>query len=134
MCQSFRYTRVLNRPLVLNMLGFWIYQSSEMPGLHRVQTMPESFLNIPDYVWMSEYAWIYDYTGICLNMPKSAWMAFVLHFSTSSFVLQFLFYFFEWLQETRGYNLKEHEVVFLKRQNLIFFYRSWKYFIFFILD
>ena len=29
-------------------------------------------------------------------------------------------YLFECLQESRGYSLKEHEAVFLKRQNLIF--------------
>lgn len=30
------------------------------------------------------------------------------------------------------YDLKEHEAVFLKQQNLFFFYRRWKYFICFL--
>ena len=30
-------------------------------------------------------------------------------------------YLFECLQETEGYSLKEHEAVFLKKQNLIFY-------------
>ena len=51
-------------------------------------------------------------------------MDFVFYFSISPFVLQSLFYLnsgylFECLQETRVYSLKEHEAVFLKRQNLI---------------
>ena len=44
-------------------------------------------LNIPGWRWFriyQEYAWIclnmLNYTGISLNMPKSDWIAFVLHF------------------------------------------------------
>ena len=99
MCQSFGYTRVLNMPLVLNIPGFWIclwfwiYQGSEYA---RITQGSQYALIIPEYA------------GICGNMPKSVWMAFVLHL-------------FERPQETRGYSLKDHENVFLKRQNLILF-------------
>ena len=66
-----------------------------------------------------------EYDRICINMPQSAWMAFVLHFPISPFFLQSLStqthdYLFECLWETRGYSLHEHESIFLKRQNLIF--------------
>ena len=68
-----------------------------------------------------------EYGGVCMNMPKSILMAFVLHFPISPFVLQSRFYFntcylLERLQETRDYSLKENETVFffLKRQNLFF--------------
>ena len=51
------------------MSGFWIYHGS-MPGLHRVPNMPEYARIIPGYAWL------------CLNVPKYAWMAFVLHLPT----------------------------------------------------
>ena len=66
-----------------------------------------------------------EYAGICMDMPKSAWLTFVWHFPISPFVLQFFStlasgYLFELLQETRGNSLEEHEAVFFKRQSLIF--------------
>ena len=76
-----KYTSVLIMPR----FSIWIYQCSEytkvlnMPGLHRVPNDSEQFLNMSDYAWiglnMSEYAEIY------INMPKSDWLAFVLHFT-----------------------------------------------------
>ena len=108
-----------------------------MPGLHSVQNMPEWLLNMFEYVWlcldMSEYA------RICVNMSKPALMDFVFYFSISPFVLQSLFYLnsgylFECLQETRVYSLKEHEAVFLKRQNLIWKVEVFRlFFLFFLL-
>ena len=68
-----------------------------------------------------------EYGGVCMNMPKSILMAFVLHFSISPFVLQSRFYFntcylLERLQETRDYSLKENETVFLfEKTKFIFF-------------
>ena len=61
-CQSFQYNGVLNIPgfwlfLVLNMSGFWIYHGSE-------------------YVRFTQG---FEYTWLCLSVPKSVWMAFVLH-------------------------------------------------------
>ena len=80
--QFWIYPRVLNMPLDLNMPGFSIYQSSEYSKVMQG----------------SEYAWLIpEHTGICVNMPKSAWMALVLHFPTSPFVLQSRFYFNRWL-------------------------------------
>ena len=55
--RGYEYTRVLNMFLVLNMSGFWIYHDSEYARF------TQGF----------EYAWL------CLNVPKSVWMAFVLH-------------------------------------------------------
>ena len=87
--QSSEYARVLNILPVLHISGFWIYHGS-MPGLHRVLNMPECAQIIPGYGWL------------CLNVPKSVCMAFVLHF------LIIIIY------------LKEPQTVFLKSKNLIF--------------
>ena len=68
---SSEFARILNTRLVLNLPGFWIrVRVLNISGLHRV-------LNMSEYSWLclAEYAWI------CLNIPKSAWMAFVLYFS-----------------------------------------------------
>ena len=47
--------------------------------------------------WIKPCLDMSEYAGICLNMPKSAWMAFVLHFAISPFVLQSLLYLNTWL-------------------------------------
>ena len=86
------YTRVLNLFLILNVLGFWIYHSSKYAG---VTQGFEYVLIIPEYAWL------------CLNEPKSVWMAFVLH----------LLIVISYLKEGK---------------NFIFFYSSWKYLILFI--
>ena len=58
------YNRVLNMLLVLIMSGFWIYHGSK-------------------YAWViqsSEYAWmIPGYAKLCLNVPKSDWVAFLFY-------------------------------------------------------
>ena len=74
---------------------------------------------------MPEYEWlclnIPKYAGVYVNMRKAARMAFALHFV---FVIPCLLwtgnYLFQQFHETRSYNLKEHEAIFLKRQDLIF--------------
>ena len=63
MCQSFGCTRVLNMPLVFNMPGLWMYQSSVLAKVTQGS----------EYAWIIlEYAWIYlimsEYVWICLNM------------------------------------------------------------------
>ena len=112
--------------LVLNMPEFWIYQGSEyascfeynrvlnMTVLHRIQ-------NMLDYVWMCLN--MSAYVGIGVNMSKSAWIVFVLHFRISPFFLQSLFNLNTWLlwTSTGDYSLKEYWAVFLKRQNYLFF-------------
>ena len=112
--------------LVLNMPEFWIYQGSEyascfeynrvlnMTVLHRIQ-------NMLDYVWMCLN--MSAYVGIGVNMSKSAWIVFVLHFRISPFFLQSLFNLSTWLlwTSTGDYSLKEYWAVFLKRQNYLFF-------------
>ena len=65
---------------------------------------------------MREYAWI------CLDL--SEWLLFYIspfphlfHNLLSTWTLSYLF---EYLQQTRGYSLKEHKAAFLKREKLIF--------------
>ena len=84
------------------MPGFWRYQGCEYARVTQG----------------SEYAWtITGYAWLCLNMPISVWMAFVLHLPIVNPSLK-----------------KESQTVFLKSKNLIF-YSSCKYFIlFFVLD
>ena len=53
-----------------------------------------------------------EYANICVNMPKSARMTFVLYYlivipGASS-------YLFQCLRKTRGFRLKENEAVFFK--------------------
>ena len=101
MSQSSGYTRVLNMLLVLNTPGFWIFRSSEYARVRQG----------------SEYTWIIpEYTWICLNLPDFTFP----HLFCNPFSTWTRRYLFERLQETRGYNLREHEAVSLKRQNLIF--------------
>ena len=62
---------------------------------------------MPDYVWICLN--MRDYAGICVNMPRSVWMAFVLHFSCGYITLHVVTY-----SETKVYSLKEHQTVFFK--------------------
>ena len=61
-----------------------------------------------------------EYAEICVNVPKSAWMAFVLLQHCNPLCAWLSGYLFQCLYETRSYSLKEDKVVFLKRQILIF--------------
>ena len=101
-CQGSKYTRVLNMTLVLKMSGFWKCQGSEYtkvlnkPGFWKCQG-PEfaKVLNIPGFWICQGYTgfWIClimsgcicldmsEYAEICMNMPKSGWVAFVLYFA-----------------------------------------------------
>ena len=64
MYQGSEYTRVLSMFLILNMSGFRIYHGSEYAKV------TQGF----------EYTWIIPgYAWLCLNVPKSVSMAFVLH-------------------------------------------------------
>ena len=54
---GFEYARVFSIP------GFWIYQTSE----HVFRFEYGRFIQGIEYAWL------------CLNVPKSVWMAFVLH-------------------------------------------------------
>ena len=74
------YTKVLNTCLVMNLpwfwirVWFWIFQSSEYVRV----TQGFAWICLIMSGWicldMSEYA------GICVNMPKSAWITFLLYF------------------------------------------------------
>ena len=103
-------------PLVLKMPGFWIYQNSKharVLNIHLVINM----LPILRVLTMTENAWIISkYSEMNMNMPKSAWMTFILYVPI---VIprppeRVVTYF------NKVYSFKEHEVVSLKRQNLIF--------------
>ena len=128
--------------LVLNVLKFWICQSSEYASdfeyvitlnilefceyarLHRVRNMPKWFLNMPVYVWICLN--MPEYTGICVNMPKSAWIASVLDFLicfTIPCLLEHVI--IAWIRNMR---------LFPWRDTIWYFYSSWKYLIFFYLD
>ena len=105
---GFEYARILNIP------EFWIYQGYTEFRI----CLNNSWLrlNMPDYVCVCLN--MPGYSRIYVNIPKSAWMTCFpfplwLHYTTRGSL-------FEGLQESRGYSLKEHEAVFLKRQNLIF--------------
>ena len=95
----------MNMPLVMNMPEFWTNQGSEYTKiLHTrlVMNLPGFWIHVwfwicqgSEYVRVtqgSEYAWIClimsgwicvdmsEYAGICVNMPKSARIVFVLYF------------------------------------------------------
>ena len=87
-----------------------------MPGLHKVLNMSEKFLHILDYTWICRN--VPCYAGILVNMPKSACVDFVSHdLILIPCLLEHMVIYF-----SKIYSLKEHETVFLKRQNLIFFF------------
>ena len=69
------FNRVLNVPLVLNMAEFRVYQGCEYDRVTQGSEYARIYLNnfwrsliVPKYVW------------ICVNIPKCAWMVFVLLF------------------------------------------------------
>ena len=65
---GFEYARVFNIP------GDWIYQGTEyLSGFEYVRVLDIPRLLICQVYTGFEYAWL------CLNVPKSVWMAFVLH-------------------------------------------------------
>ena len=103
------FDEVLSMPLVLNILGFWIARDSEyVSGFEctRVLNIPEFWVcqgytgfricldnsQICLKVWTRKCLDMSEFVAICVNMSKSAWMAFVLHFPISQFVLQSLVY------------------------------------------
>ena len=127
------YTRVLNMP------RFWIYRGSECARVLNMALV----LNMSGFGWCQdkkgpEYAWIIpEYPQICLNilkyvkigmdMPKSTCMDFALHVHIIiPCLLECMINFFN-----KSHSLKEHETVFLKRQNVILFV-GWKYLICFL--
>ena len=72
---------------------------------------------MPDYVWI--YLNIPEYTAICVNMPKSAWMAFVLHFPiVISCLLEHLIACFNVYMKLKVIVWRNTRL-FLTRQNLI---------------
>ena len=103
----------LNMHSVLNIPGFWIYQVSEYAG----------FTQDSEYAWIiPEYAWkrliMLEYTWVCLNQPEG--LFFHVFFVIPCLLEHVVTYFNEVC------SLKERKAIFLKTQNLIFFFSSWK--------
>ena len=128
------YTRVWGMPLVLNMQGFWIYGGSEYASVRQGSGYAWIclknfwiYLIMTKYVWiclnMLEYAGIYLLDDFCVTFPLcnplSTWMRGYLSQN---------------LHETISCSLKEHEVVFLTRQNLIFYLVAGSINLIFVLD
>ena len=126
MYQGSEYTRILNILKFWICLWFSIYQSSEYARL----------THGPECIWI-----ISEYAGICVNVPKSARIAFALHIPI---VIPCLF-----KRVVTHFNkvssLREHEVLisikcqvwgnmrfFSWRDKIWFLYSSWKYFICFL--
>ena len=110
-------------------IGFWIYKGFECASGSKYADV----VNIPGFwkkkgseyariVQDCEYAWkvlkygqiclnISEYPGICVNMPKSTWMAFILYFLSVIICLveDLVTYFKLCIHETRRNN-------FLKKQ------------------
>ena len=113
----------LNMPLVLNMPGFRIYQ--DYTGFRICPNNSRIYVSMPDYVWIRLNK--PEYAGICMDMSKSAWMVFVLHFHISLLVLQSLFFLSTWkLIWMSTWDLMRlvvtawRKMKLLKKENLIF--------------
>ena len=63
---------------------------------------------------------ISEYAKICMNVPKSDWLAFVLFPQCNPSSIWMLGYLFQSLYKTKSNILKNYEAAFLKTQNLIF--------------
>ena len=114
LCQGYEYVSGSKYARVLN-----------IPWLHRVLDMSEYTWIIPDYAWLCRN--MLDYARICLNIAKSAWIAFVLHVPiVIPCPLEYIFTCF-----TEVYGLKEQET-FLEVTKFYFIYISWKYLIRFL--
>ena len=61
------------------------------------------------------------------NLRCNEWLLFCIFDGDPILLEQKLHYFFHSLHKTRSYSLKEHEAIFLKRQNLLFSRSIWKY-------
>ena len=119
-CQGSEYAGVLN------ILGFWIYQGSEYASGSQYARV----LNISGLLKvlnMSDCAWIClnmpEYARICMNIPSAC-----LLISACCHCNPLSIYF------NKVYSLKEHEAVFLKRQNFIFSVVAGSISFFFVLD
>ena len=85
-----------------------------------------NILNMPDYAWIC--LTMDKYTGICVNIPKSPWMSFVLHFPiVIPCLLELLvvtYFFFNVCTKLEGL-----WGCFLEETKFNFLYSSWKYLI-----
>ena len=102
-CKGSEHTRVLN------MSGLWIYYNSAYASGTEYTTALNMLLalNIPRFLISQGYRGFWICLWICLYMLKYVWVCQNMHESTYIFLNGFCF-------------LKVPQVVFLKRQNLIF--------------
>ena len=68
-------------------------------------------LSMPQYARL-----ISQYAEICVNVPKSVWMAFVLFPYCNPLSTWHVVTYFNVYTLTRSYSLRDYKVVFLKRQ------------------
>ena len=61
-----------------------------------------------------------EYAKVCMNVPISAQMAFVLFTHSNPLSTWMYSNLFQCLYKTRSYSLMKYEAVFLRRQNFIF--------------
>ena len=62
-----------------------------------------------------------EYAELCVNMPKSVWMAFVLLPHCNPLSTSIHSYLFKGLHKSRSCSLKEYEVVFIEETKFDFF-------------
>ena len=132
-------------PLVLNVPQFWICEGSVVPLAFNV---PELWIcsrvtQGSDYAWIiHKNAWlclIYlnmpEYVVICLNLPKSVWMVFVLHFPSGYITLHVVTYssVYRKVEVIAWRNMKLF-CLFKRQRGFDFSYSSWKYFICFLVQ
>ena len=123
-CQSSKYTKALNKPLVLNLPNFWINQGSEYVRSNRV-------LNMPKYAWLCLAEWtcmdMSEYADICVNMPKSSWMAFALYFPiVIPCLLERVLTYFNVCRKLEVWVLRKM-MLFSWRHKHWFFYSNWNF-------
>ena len=108
-CQGFEYTRVLNVSLVLSMSRFWICKGYTGFGISL--DSPEWFRNMPECA------------GICVNMPKTVWMAFYVFVPVLILFLRerVATYFNEIYIKEWGYFLEEKNLIFSVLAECIWF-------------
>ena len=150
------FHKVLSMPLVLNSPRFWIclwFWMCHSFGYARVLLchwllMCQScecarVTQGSDYAWIiHKNAWlclIYlnmpEYVVICLNLPKSVWMVFVLHFPSGYITLHVVTYssVYRKVEVIAWRNMKLF-CLFKRQRGFDFSYSSWKYFICFLVQ
>ena len=97
--------------------GFWIYQASEYVSSSKYTRVKQGSEQVCICLDNSFYAWLSDYARKCVNIPESAWVAFVLYVPiVIPCLLECTVAYF-----SEVYSLKEHETISLLRGKIWFF-------------